>query len=97
LAKIVRYASCGAFALLCLGAIFTYRQHQKHRRKIDVFVDVSGNFSFLFKIPLSHNNALMPCRKQGNVRFEKKKIILSFLVFPDDYKNDILLLLYFFF
>ncbi|KAG5014375.1 hypothetical protein JHK85_020511 [Glycine max] len=42
LAKIVRYASCGAFALLCLGAIFTYRQHQKHRRKIDVFVDVSG-------------------------------------------------------
>ncbi|KAG5058467.1 hypothetical protein JHK86_013463 [Glycine max] len=43
LAKIVRYASCGAFALLCLGAIFTYRHHRKHWRKSDdVFVDVSG-------------------------------------------------------
>lgn len=44
LAKIVRDASFGAFALLCLGAIFTYyRYHQSHRRKSDdVFVDVSG-------------------------------------------------------
>ncbi|TKY60478.1 LRR receptor serine/threonine-protein kinase [Spatholobus suberectus] len=41
-AKLVRYASCGAFALLCLGAIFTYRQHQMHRRKSEIFVDVSG-------------------------------------------------------
>ncbi|CAK8579041.1 unnamed protein product [Lathyrus sativus] len=42
LAKVVRYASCGAFALLILGAIFTYRHHQKDRHKNDVFVDVLG-------------------------------------------------------
>ncbi|KAK7318393.1 hypothetical protein RJT34_03092 [Clitoria ternatea] len=42
MAKIVRYASCGAFALLCLGAIFTYRHHQMHKGKSDIFVDVSG-------------------------------------------------------
>ncbi|KAK7247626.1 hypothetical protein RIF29_42513 [Crotalaria pallida] len=42
LAKALSYASCGAFALLCLGAIFTYRYHQMRRSKNDVFVDVSG-------------------------------------------------------
>ncbi|XP_027919529.1 probable LRR receptor-like serine/threonine-protein kinase At5g63710 isoform X1 [Vigna unguiculata] len=42
LAKIVRYASCGAFALLCLGAILTYRHHQMRRNQREVFVDVSG-------------------------------------------------------
>ncbi|XP_004503882.1 probable LRR receptor-like serine/threonine-protein kinase At5g63710 isoform X2 [Cicer arietinum] len=40
LAKAVRFASCGAFAILFLGAIFTYRHHQKHRHKSEVFVDV---------------------------------------------------------
>lgn len=42
MAKIVRYASCGAFALLCLGAILTYGYHQMLRRKREIFVDVSG-------------------------------------------------------
>ncbi|KAE9601343.1 putative transferase, protein kinase RLK-Pelle-LRR-II family [Lupinus albus] len=42
LKKVVEFASCGAFAVLCLGAIFTYRYHQMHRHKSDVFVDVSG-------------------------------------------------------
>lgn len=42
LAKAMPYASCGAFVLLCLGAIFTYRHHQKIRHKSDVFVDVLG-------------------------------------------------------
>ncbi|MED6218424.1 hypothetical protein PIB30_026528 [Stylosanthes scabra] len=42
LAKVAQFASCGAFALLCLGAIFTYRHHQMHKQKSDVFVDVSG-------------------------------------------------------
>ncbi|XP_020226769.1 probable LRR receptor-like serine/threonine-protein kinase At5g63710 [Cajanus cajan] len=42
MAKIVRYASCGAFALLCLGAILTYGYHQMLRRTREIFVDVSG-------------------------------------------------------
>ncbi|KAL1326750.1 hypothetical protein HN51_036870 [Arachis hypogaea] len=42
LAQAVQFASCGAFALVCLGAICTYRYHQMHKQKSDVFVDVSG-------------------------------------------------------
>jgi hypothetical protein len=49
-AKAVRYASYGAFALLILGAIFTYRHYQKQRHKSDIFVDVLGNFSFFVKL-----------------------------------------------
>lgn len=43
-------ASCGAFFLLLLGAAFTYRRHQLHKFKNEVFVDVAGEdeckFSF---------------------------------------------------
>ncbi|GAB4835570.1 hypothetical protein Ancab_000479 [Ancistrocladus abbreviatus] len=43
-------ASCGAFVLLLLGAIFTYRRHQLQKLRHDVFVDVAGEderkFSF---------------------------------------------------
>ncbi|KMT14066.1 hypothetical protein BVRB_4g078930 [Beta vulgaris subsp. vulgaris] len=35
-------ASCGAFFLLLLGAAFTYRRHQLHKFKNEVFVDVAG-------------------------------------------------------
>ncbi|XP_061346887.1 probable LRR receptor-like serine/threonine-protein kinase At5g63710 [Gastrolobium bilobum] len=43
LAKVVRIASCGALALLCLGAIFTCIHHQIiYRHRMDVFVDVLG-------------------------------------------------------
>ncbi|CAL0330054.1 unnamed protein product [Lupinus luteus] len=42
LKKVVLFASCAAFAVLCLGAIFTYRYYQMQRNKSDVFVDVSG-------------------------------------------------------
>ncbi|XP_054820828.1 probable LRR receptor-like serine/threonine-protein kinase At5g63710 isoform X2 [Prosopis cineraria] len=35
-------ASCGAFGILCLGAIFSYVCHYIQRHKNDVFVDVSG-------------------------------------------------------
>ncbi|CAJ2676773.1 unnamed protein product [Trifolium pratense] len=41
-AKAVHYASYGTFALLILGAIFTYKHYQKQRYKSDVFVDVLG-------------------------------------------------------
>jgi len=61
LAKVLPYASCGAFLLLCLGAIFTYRHHQKIRHKSDVFVDVLGTFSFFFfcqiTVSARHNKA----------------------------------------
>ncbi|KAE9602748.1 hypothetical protein Lal_00049415 [Lupinus albus] len=40
--NVVRFASCGAFAILCLGAIFSYRYHQMHRHKSDIFANVSG-------------------------------------------------------
>ncbi|KAL2941764.1 hypothetical protein RDABS01_030114 [Bienertia sinuspersici] len=43
-------AGCGAFFLLLLGAAFTYRWHQLHKFKNEVFVDVAGEdegkFSF---------------------------------------------------
>ncbi|XP_056699060.1 probable LRR receptor-like serine/threonine-protein kinase At5g63710 isoform X2 [Spinacia oleracea] len=43
-------ASCGAFFLLLLGAAFTYRRHQLHKFKNEIFVDVAGEdegkFSF---------------------------------------------------
>lgn len=35
-------ASCGAFFLLLLGAAFTYRRHQLHKFRNEVFVDVAG-------------------------------------------------------
>ncbi|XP_048135001.1 probable LRR receptor-like serine/threonine-protein kinase At5g63710 isoform X3 [Rhodamnia argentea] len=38
----VAFASCGAFALLCLGAIFAYWCHQMSKSKHDLFVDVAG-------------------------------------------------------
>ncbi|XP_057417521.1 probable LRR receptor-like serine/threonine-protein kinase At5g63710 isoform X2 [Lotus japonicus] len=41
-AKAIRFASCGVFAILFLGAIFSYRYHKMQRRKNEVFVDVSG-------------------------------------------------------
>jgi len=63
LAKAMPYASCGAFVLLCLGAIFTYRHHQKIRHKSDVFVDVLGSFSFFCQITLSQHDITRPSRK----------------------------------
>ncbi|KAJ0041089.1 hypothetical protein Pint_27502 [Pistacia integerrima] len=39
---VVTSASCGAFVLLLIGALFLFRYHQLHRRKHDVFVDVAG-------------------------------------------------------
>ncbi|XP_056168057.1 probable LRR receptor-like serine/threonine-protein kinase At5g63710 isoform X4 [Syzygium oleosum] len=38
----VASAGCGAFTLLCLGAIFAYWCHQMHKSKHDLFVDVAG-------------------------------------------------------
>ncbi|XP_019177238.1 PREDICTED: probable LRR receptor-like serine/threonine-protein kinase At5g63710 isoform X2 [Ipomoea nil] len=35
-------ASCGAFVLLLLGAIFVHRSNRLHKLKSDVFVDVEG-------------------------------------------------------
>lgn len=45
---VIASASCGAFVLLSLGALFACR-YQKLRRlkhKHDLFVDVPGNFMF---------------------------------------------------
>ncbi|KAK2656381.1 hypothetical protein Ddye_009433 [Dipteronia dyeriana] len=39
---VITSASCGAFVLLSLGAIFAYRYHQLHKLKQDMFVDVPG-------------------------------------------------------
>ncbi|KAK3211371.1 hypothetical protein Dsin_016077 [Dipteronia sinensis] len=39
---VITSASCGAFVLLSLGAIFAYRYHQLHKLKHDMFVDVPG-------------------------------------------------------
>ena len=43
---VITSASCGAFLLLALGAMFSYRYHYVRKLKHEVFVDVSGNFSF---------------------------------------------------
>ncbi|KAF7834107.1 putative LRR receptor-like serine/threonine-protein kinase [Senna tora] len=42
LAVALSFASCGAFAILCIGAIFSYGYHYIQRHRNDVFVDVSG-------------------------------------------------------
>ncbi|XP_059624486.1 probable LRR receptor-like serine/threonine-protein kinase At5g63710 [Cornus florida] len=39
---VITGASCGAFILLLLGAIFVYRFRQVHKLKHDLFVDVAG-------------------------------------------------------
>lgn len=39
---IVTSASCAAFILLLVGAIFTCRYHQLNKLEHDVFVDVEG-------------------------------------------------------
>ncbi|KAH7566111.1 hypothetical protein JRO89_XS08G0090600 [Xanthoceras sorbifolium] len=39
---VITSASCGAFVLLSLGALFACRYHQLHKLKHDVFVDVAG-------------------------------------------------------
>ncbi|KAM7513863.1 hypothetical protein LguiA_003446 [Lonicera macranthoides] len=39
---VISGASCGAFILLLLGAIFLYRLRQIHKMEHDLFVDVSG-------------------------------------------------------
>jgi hypothetical protein len=43
LGVVIISATCGAFLLLSLGAMFAYRYHYVHKFKRDVFVDVSGN------------------------------------------------------
>ncbi|XP_050256089.1 probable LRR receptor-like serine/threonine-protein kinase At5g63710 [Quercus robur] len=39
---VITSASCGAFLLLALGAMFSYRYHYVRKLKHEVFVDVSG-------------------------------------------------------
>ncbi|KAA8531097.1 hypothetical protein F0562_005806 [Nyssa sinensis] len=39
---VITGASCGAFTLLLLGALFVYRSRQLHKLKQDQFVDVAG-------------------------------------------------------
>lgn len=47
LGVVVTSASCAAFVLLSLGAIFAYGYHYYvHKLKRDIFVDVAGNFTF---------------------------------------------------
>ncbi|GMY12617.1 probable LRR receptor-like serine/threonine-protein kinase At5g63710 [Fagus crenata] len=48
LGAVIISATCGAFLLLSLGAMFAYRYHYVHKFKGDVFVDVSDDRKVIF-------------------------------------------------